>query len=396
MAAVAAGNESELQSAAAVEPPLTTAAAAADARALATLDPQLLMAARRGNSKALKDLLQLDDDDQQGEDTHGRINDEGSGTPQPTTAAAASTTTSVAVAPSISPPHVIVEVDPRRLDAVAAHLPPPPQPVPVPVLDEDGVTTEEGSLLVHSEEIVEQVVVEPPPRPHDDDAAPPPARQPPAAAPAVILDEDGVTMEGDSLLHVVAACGDTQEFLDCVDVVVRNKEKKSGAGAGGTAKRRALLEARNNKGDTPLHCAAGAGNAHMITRLVDLMANTADDDEATTVAAAKLAFLRMQNECGETALHQAIRAAAANHKLINEVACWACIEELMAMDPELACIPHEDGASPLYLAISLGEVGIAQHLYVQSKGKLSYSGPDGRNVLHAAVYFDRGNKSYIH
>ncbi|CAD6340605.1 unnamed protein product [Miscanthus lutarioriparius] len=353
--------------------PLTTAAAAADARPVATLDPRLLMAARRGDSKALKDLLQLNDDDgnddQQGEDT--RADDEGSGTP--TTDSAASRTTSVEAAPSISPPDHIVDVDPRRPDAVAAHLPPPP---PVPVLDEDGVTTEEGSLLVHSE-IVEQVVVEPPP-PHDNVA--PPARQPPAAAPAgsfpaavPVLDEDGVTMEGDSLLHVVAACGDTQEFLDCVDVIVRNKEKKSGAGG----KRRAL-EARNNKGDTPLHCAAGAGNAHMISCLVGLLANTADDDNDNDEAGAavKKAFLRLQNECGDTALHQAVRAARNN---------VACIDHLMDVDPELACLPfpHQEeeedaGASPLYLAISLGEIEIAQHLYVKSKGKLSY--------LHAAVH----------
>ncbi|XP_066372014.1 protein ACCELERATED CELL DEATH 6-like [Miscanthus floridulus] len=384
-AAVAAGNESELQSAAALQPALTTAAAAADARPVATLDPRLLMAARRGDSKALKDLLQLNDDDgnddQQGEDT--RADDEGSGTP--TTDSAASTTTSVEAAPSISPLDHIVDVDPRRPDAVAAHLPPPP---PVPVLDEDGVTTEKGSLLVHSE-IVEQVVVEPPaPPPHDDVA--PPARQPPAAAPAgsfpaavPVLDEDGVTMEGDSLLHVVAACGDTQEFLDCVDVIVRNKEKKSGAGG----KHRAL-EAPNNKGDTPLHCAARAGNVNMMSCLVDLLIEATADDEAAVKK-----FLRRKNRCGETALHQAVRAASK-----------AAIDKLLSVDPELAysssrAREEDAGAgaacSPFFLAVSLwgehDEMDIARHLFVKTRrsirSELSYycSGPDGRNVLHAAV-----------
>ena len=96
----------------------------------------------------------------------------------------------------------------------------------------------------------------------------------------------------------------------------------------------------------------------------------------------------MQNKCGETALHQAVRAAA------NKV---ACIDHLMDVDPELACLPfpHQEeeedaGPSPLYLAISLGELEIARHLYVKSKGKLSYSGPDGRNALHAAVHVHRG------
>lgn len=69
MAAAAAANESDLQAAAAaLEPAPTPAAAAADARPLGTLDPRLLMAARRGDSKALKDLLQLNDDDGNGDE----------------------------------------------------------------------------------------------------------------------------------------------------------------------------------------------------------------------------------------------------------------------------------------------------------------------------------------
>ncbi|KAL6606446.1 hypothetical protein ACP70R_042099 [Stipagrostis hirtigluma subsp. patula] len=70
----------------------------------------------------------------------------------------------------------------------------------------------------------------------------------------------------------------------------------------------------------------------------------------------------------------------------------ACIDKLMSEDSELVCIPREEeeGGSPLYLAISLGEVEIARHLFdtsqAQTKTTLSYySGPDGRNVLHAAV-----------
>ncbi|XP_066373076.1 protein ACCELERATED CELL DEATH 6-like [Miscanthus floridulus] len=107
----------------------------------------------------------------------------------------------------------------------------------------------------------------------------------------------------------------------------------------------------------------------MISCLVDLLANAADE-------AAVKAFLEMQNNCGETALHQAVHAAKNKE---------ACIDQLMDVDSELACIPREDGASPLYLAISVGELEIARHLYGKSRGKLSYSGPDGRNVLHAAV-----------
>jgi len=134
-----------------------------------TLDPQLLMAARRGDINQLKDLLLLkDDDEQQGSSSvAGGAQD------------------------------VIVEVDPR----------PPPL---------DAVAPPSGSSSPHVQ---------------------------------VVLDEDGVTMEGDSLLHVVAACGDTQEYLDCAKMIVRYKKHKGGAAAV-----RLALEARNNKGDTPLHC----------------------------------------------------------------------------------------------------------------------------------------------
>lgn len=100
----------------------------------------------------------------------------------------------------------------------------------------------------------------------------------------------------------------------------------------------------------------------------------------------------MRNECGETALHLAVRAPHNNE---------ACIDNLMEHDPDLACIPHDEegGSSPLYLAISLGKLEIGKRMYDTSKrlnrgnAKLSYSGPDGRNALHAAV--SRGEGIYI-
>ncbi|KAL6606457.1 hypothetical protein ACP70R_042110 [Stipagrostis hirtigluma subsp. patula] len=230
--------------------PNTNAAATTSNDAVAVLDPELIMAARRGDIKRLKELLKLKDDEGQ----------------------------------------VVVDVD-------------------------------------HS------------PRPRG------------GASSSLRL--DGVTSnEGDSLLHVVAACGDGGEFLRCAEMIHDNKE--------------GLLVARNNRGGTPLHCAAGAGHAEMISYLVALAARGGET--------AAEEFLRMRNDCGETALHQAVRATS-----------MACIDSLMSMDPELACVPREgeEGASPLYLAISLGELDIARHLLEKSNGRLSYSGPDGQNVLHA-------------
>jgi ankyrin repeat protein len=196
----------------------------------------------------------------------------------------------------------------------------------------------------------------------------------PAAAPLPIhADGGGVTMEGDSLLHVVAACGDGDEFIKCAEMIVRDKERKGGTGA-----KRQVLQARNGKGDTPLHCAAGAGHAEMVSCLVAL---AADDTKA---------LVRTQNQCGETALHQAIRAANNSKQ--------ACIDRLMSVDPALACIPRDDddaeeegASSPLYLAISLGELEIASQLFERTGGNLSYSGPHGRNVLHAAVSRGQGD-----
>ncbi|CAL5029022.1 unnamed protein product [Urochloa decumbens] len=238
------------------------------------LDPQLLMAARRGDSKRLKELLRFKHEDGD-EERH----------------------------PAAASEVVIVEVVPRqRHPAAPATAPPTPPPL-----------------------------------------------------------DHGVTLEGDTLLHVVASCGDGEEFLHCAKTIVRGNKD--------VAAMRLLMEARNCKGDTALHCAAAAGNANMISCLLHRLADTGE-------AGAAKAFVRMQDGGGETALHKAVRAAKNKQK--------ATVDQLMRVDSELACIPYE-GTSPLYLAISLGEMEIARHLLDASKGKLSYSGPDGQNVLHAAV-----------
>jgi len=176
---------------------------------------------------------------------------------------------------------------------------------------------------------------------------------------------DGVTRnEGDSLLHVVAACGDGDNFLDCAKMVYHGKS--------------GLLVARNNKGNTPLHCAAGAGNDDMISCIIALAVAEAAGDETMVTK-----FLRMRNKFGETALHQAVRAGSK-----------ASVDKLMSVDPELASVPGQadegNTTSPLYLAILLHKEDIAAHLIHKTNGNLSCTGPDGRNVLHAAVTRRKG------
>ncbi|KAG2634528.1 hypothetical protein PVAP13_2NG046300 [Panicum virgatum] len=143
----------------------------------------------------------------------------------------------------------------------------------------------------------------------------------------------GVTVEGDTALHLVAANGEDSNFVRCA-------------------------------GDTPLHCAARAGKPQMVSHLIVLATgdNIIED------------LVRRENNSKETILHVAVRNGA--HQLVMD---------LLATDPKLVCFPQED-TSPLYLAILLKHNTIAQTLYEKSENNvLSYSGPKGQNALHAAV-----------
>lgn len=166
------------------------------------------------------------------------------------------------------------------------------------------------------------------------------------------------TLVPDSILHVVAASGDDEDCLRCASVI--------------HSKAKHLLDAGNGQGDTPFHYAARAGGIKMLSHLIDL-ARTEDGGGDARVKEA----LRKHNKQGETALHAAIRLS---DKQIGE----AMVTKLMEEDAGLACIPHENAGSPLYLAVSLGLDGIADLLHFKNT-ELSYSGPHGQNVLHIAV-----------
>ncbi|XP_062193518.1 protein ACCELERATED CELL DEATH 6-like [Phragmites australis] len=165
---------------------------------------------------------------------------------------------------------------------------------------------------------------------------------------------EGVTMEGDTALHVVAALGDVLKFLKCADLVY--------------GKDKTFLSKPNYKGDTPLHCAARAGKSQMVSHLIDLAGREQGGHKTVED------LLRKENASKETALHEAVRIG--NNRLV---------ELLLSDDSKLATFPKE-GISPLYLAILLEKDAIAQILHDQSEDNiLSYSGPSGQNALHAAV-----------
>lgn len=179
---------------------------------------------------------------------------------------------------------------------------------------------------------------------------------------------EGLTLDSDenSALHVVAASGDSQAYLECARMVCDQA--------------RHLLGAANNNGDTPLHCAAAAGNHSMVFDLLALAAAAPARDSSGAARVDDQELLaRRKNKVGETALHGAVRAG---HSKVVEV--------LMKEDPGLAGVDRHDGTSPLYLAVSLGHFEIAWDLLDMSSRKLSYSGPDGQNVLHVAVQHPQG------
>ncbi|XP_022680042.1 ankyrin repeat-containing protein At5g02620 [Setaria italica] len=170
---------------------------------------------------------------------------------------------------------------------------------------------------------------------------------------------NGVTVEGNTALHLVAANGDGEDFLKCADLIhTKNKVLLSMEDKAGL-----LLSTQNKKGDTPLHCAARAGKTKMVSHLIGLSKDNNIVEE----------LLRKENNSKETALHEAVRIGNKD-----------IVKVLLEADPSLACFP-EKGSSALYLAILQEEESIAQTLYDKSEGILSYWGPDGQNALHAAV-----------
>uniref|UniRef100_A0ACD5XRI5 Uncharacterized protein n=1 Tax=Avena sativa TaxID=4498 RepID=A0ACD5XRI5_AVESA len=168
---------------------------------------------------------------------------------------------------------------------------------------------------------------------------------------------EGVTPLGDTALHLLAKSGysSRENFLDSVYVVYN--------------KARPLLDKPNKLGDTPLHCAARAGSCKMVYCLLELAKGDEGGFERVK------AVIRKQNMRGETALHDAIRGRKDDIVIL-----------LLMEDSQLARVPSE-GMSPLCLAVVLEQYHIAMILH-EKDNQLSYSGPDGQNVLHVSVLKD--------
>jgi ankyrin repeat protein len=176
----------------------------------------------------------------------------------------------------------------------------------------------------------------------------------------------------DSVLHIVAAAGDSQRHLKCARMIY---EKASHL--------LTPVAAINSNGDTPLHYAARAKNTEMVACLIELAkggVNGVDYDENARD------LVRLQNyKRGETVLHEAIRFDNAE-----------TVKNLLSTYKVLAQINAKDGTSQLYLACSLGHVDIVEFMLREDNDmKPTYSGPRGQNALHAALLHDnKGEKCY--
>jgi hypothetical protein len=160
----------------------------------------------------------------------------------------------------------------------------------------------------------------------------------------------GVTSNGNTALHLVASRGHAElTALIC-------------------ERAPSLAATRNNCLDTPLHCAAKAGSSDVAACLLSKMRAGVDAETA----------LRARNRAGATALYEAVRHGRAG-----------VVDLLMSEAPELASLTTEEGFSPLYLAASIDSLQMVRSLLRPSQdGKpslASFSGPEGRTVLHVAV-----------
>uniref|UniRef100_A0A0D9XCL1 PGG domain-containing protein n=1 Tax=Leersia perrieri TaxID=77586 RepID=A0A0D9XCL1_9ORYZ len=120
--------------------------------------------------------------------------------------------------------------------------------------------------------------------------------------------------------------------------------------------------------DTPFHFVARGGNLRKLCHLITLLGEECDYDYGEVKK-----VLEIQNNRGQTVLHEAVRRADKD-----------MLDMLMWVDLQLLRVPS-DGTSPFYLAVSLGFQDIAKLMYTTSRGELSYYGPNKQNVLHASV-----------
>ncbi|XP_075087493.1 uncharacterized protein LOC142169524 [Nicotiana tabacum] len=134
--------------------------------------------------------------------------------------------------------------------------------------------------------------------------------------------------------------------------------------------------------NTVLHIAAqnkGWGNANLVEAFINYMKNCGWLDGVIDIEAGirtTIEFLRITNNYGNTALHEAV---------MQRHDC-SVVELLVKEDPDFSYPPNNARKTPLYLAVETENEKLVEHI-LNNSTSLSYGGPYGTTALHAAAMY---------
>ncbi|XP_078150751.1 protein ACCELERATED CELL DEATH 6-like [Carex rostrata] len=171
---------------------------------------------------------------------------------------------------------------------------------------------------------------------------------------------DGVTFGDNTVLHIAASSNRDLTWQCAIYNVDFAREVYQ--------RNRSLLTSCNRLKETPLHCAAKAGNYRMVNSLISF----AEEEDHVV----KQTLLTSRNIHGETALHEAVRVGHGN-----------IVNKLIRSEPSITGIVDMGGVSPLYLATMMNALNIVEIFtnLIEEPSRVSCAGPDEQTALHVAV-----------
>ncbi|XP_070046167.1 uncharacterized protein [Nicotiana tomentosiformis] len=125
--------------------------------------------------------------------------------------------------------------------------------------------------------------------------------------------------------------------------------------------------------------AARWGNANLVEAFINYMKNCGWLDGVIDIEAGirtTIEFLRITNNYGNTALHEAV---------MQRHDC-SVVELLVKEDPDFSYPPNNARKTPLYLAVETENEKLVEHI-LNNSTSLSYGGPYGTTALHAAAMY---------
>ncbi|KAK2647171.1 hypothetical protein Ddye_022366 [Dipteronia dyeriana] len=134
-----------------------------------------------------------------------------------------------------------------------------------------------------------------------------------------------------------------------------------------------LLLQVNAQGDTPLHVAAKFEHIAIVDVLIKLARAQRDQESESRIGAVRQ-MLRMTNNKGNTALHEAMQYKGVR----------GLVKILVKEDPDFLYSTNNIGETPLYIAAEIGFLQGAIEL-LKNCSLVAHEGPNGKTALHAAV-----------